>query len=549
VRNLLRVCPEYSVSQITPGYRHRNGETEYLGEVQQLDPPLTLFRFSSSLLAAAAFTVLLLLAVNAVGGQSPAQPALTILARDGRRQLPLTIANNQELVFLDELAAAFQLTVRDEPFGALAIGYKGKSILLTPDQPLVSIAGRLVSLPTAPTRSGRRLLVPVEIINRALTLIYDSRLDLRKPSRLLIVGDWRVPRVTMRLEGGDMPRIVVDAAPRTDSTVSQQNNALLIRFEADALDLAIPAFQPQPLVQAVRLVEPVTLAIDLGPRFGGFRASSQPLEASTRVTIDVMPALTDAPPPVAPPAAPPAGAPASTPPDLSALSQPSGGLRIIALDPGHGGEDEGVKGAGGTKEKDLALAVARRLKTAIESRLGIRVVLTREDDRNVAIATRAAIANNNKADLFISLHANASFQRAARGASILYAAFDRETEQSARASLGSERLPAFGGGVRDVDLVPWDLAQIRHIARSGEVAALLEERFHDRIPLSAHPVDRAPLDVLESANMPAVMLEMGYLTNAEQETQMTSPEFQNTLVQAVFDAVVQFRDSPGADAR
>jgi N-acetylmuramoyl-L-alanine amidase len=508
---------------------------------------LTLFRFSSSLLAAAAFTVLHLLAVNAVGGQSPAQPALTILARDGRRQLPLTIANNQELVFLDELAAAFQLTVRDEPFGALAIGYKGKSVLLTPDQPLVSIAGRLVSLPTAPTRSGRRLLVPVEIINRALTLIYDSRLDLRKPSRLLIVGDWRVPRVTMRLEGGDTPRIVVDAAPRTDSTVSQQNNSLLIKFEADALDLAIPAFQPQQLVQAVRLVEPVTLAIDLGPRFGGFRASSQPLEASTRLTIDVMPALTDT-PPAAPPVAPLSGASASTP-DLSALSQPSGGLRIIALDPGHGGEDEGVKGAGGTKEKDLALAVARRLKTAIESRLGIRVVLTREDDRNVAIATRAAIANNNKADLFISLHANASFQRAARGASILYAAFDRETEQSARASLGSERLPAFGGGVRDVDLVPWDLAQIRHIARSGEVAALLEERFHDRIPLSAHPVDRAPLDVLESANMPAVMLEMGYLTNAEQETQMTSPEFQNTLVQAVFDAVLQFRDSPGADAR
>ena len=143
----------------------------------------------------------------------------------------------------------------------------------------------------------------------------------------------------------------------------------------------------------------------------------------------------------------------------------------------------------------------------------------------MALANRAAIANNNKADLFISLHANASFRKTASGASILYAAFDREEEQSARASLGSERLPALGGGLRDVDLVLWNLAQIRHLARSSELAALLEAQFHDRVPLSAHPVDRAPLDVLVSANMPAVMLEMGYLTNEEQETQMNGPEF------------------------
>ena len=163
---------------------------------------MTLFRFSSACLGAAASVVLFLVAVDPVGGQSPA-PLLTIVSRDGRRPLPLTVANDQELVFLDELAAAFQLTVRDEAFGAVTVGYKGKTVLLTPDQPLVSIGGRLVSLPSAPARNGRRVLVPVEFINRALALIYDSRLDLRKSSRLLIVGDWRVPRVTMRIDGGD----------------------------------------------------------------------------------------------------------------------------------------------------------------------------------------------------------------------------------------------------------------------------------------------------------------------------------------------------------
>ncbi len=188
---------------------------------------MTLFRFSASLLATVTFAALLLLAVDPVRGQSPAQAALTILSRDGkrrcrRRQQCRTIRNWCRS--LDDLSSTFQLTTRDETVsGALAVGYKGKTILLTPDQPLVSIAGRLVSLPAAPTRNGRRVLVPVEFISRALALIYDARLDLRKPSRLLIVGDWRVPRVTMRIDPGDQPRIVVDAAPRTESSVSQQN--------------------------------------------------------------------------------------------------------------------------------------------------------------------------------------------------------------------------------------------------------------------------------------------------------------------------------------
>jgi N-acetylmuramoyl-L-alanine amidase len=502
---------------------------------------LKLFRLSSACAAATAAVVLFVITAPRAGGQTPAQPSLTVFSKDGRRALPLTINGDQELVFLDDLASAFQFTIRDESFGTFTVAYKGRTILLTPDQPLVSIAGRLVSLPAPPTRAGRRWLVPVEFTNRALALVYDARLELRKPSRLLIVGDLRMPRVTIRFENADPARLTVDTVPRTNSTVSQDNNTLTIRFEADGLDAAVPAIQPGPLVQAVRVLDPATLAIDLGPRFASFRASTQPLDTSTRLTIDVLSTQSPQPPP-APPAAPSPDTPAP-PLDLSVLNQAAGGVRTIAIDPGHGGEDEGVKGARGTKEKELTLAVARRLKAAIEGRLGIRVLLTRDEDRNVPLDGRTAIANNNKADLFISLHANASFRKMTAGASILYASFDRETEQTARASLGSERLPTFGGGLREVDLVFWELAQIRHVKRSAELAMLLEEQLHDKIPLSAHAVDRAPLDVLESANMPAVMIEMGYLTNDEQETQMGGAEFQATLVQAVFDALLRFRDT------
>src|SRR5919204_432839 len=96
-------------------------------------------------------------------------------------------------------------------------------------------------------------------------------------------------------------------------------------------------------------------------------------------------------------------------------------LRTVAIDPGHGGEDQGVVGERGTKEKDVTLAVARRLKTAIEARLGIRVLLTRDEDRNVPVDERTSVANNNKADVFVSLHAGASLRPRTAGGSIFYA--------------------------------------------------------------------------------------------------------------------------------
>ena len=190
--------------------------------------------------------------------------------------------------------------------------------------------------------------------------------------------------------------------------MSQETTALAVKFDADALDAVVPPLQPQALVRAIRLVEPATVAIDLGPRFMAFRAVTEPLNNFMRLTRwNLRVGRREAQP--APPPRPHRlslrlGA------DISALSQPPS-LRTVALDPGHGGEDEGVQ-VKGTKEKDLALAVARKVKATIESRLGIRVLLTRDDNRDVSLNARAAIANSNKANLFISLHANASFSPA-----------------------------------------------------------------------------------------------------------------------------------------
>jgi N-acetylmuramoyl-L-alanine amidase len=485
---------------------------------------------------------LLIALAAALSSQTTTPPALSLLSKDGRRPLPLTVAGEQELVALDDLAAAFQLTVREESLGAVTVSYKGKTIVLTPDQPLVSVSGRLVSLPAPPTRSGRRWLVPIEFISRALSLIYDTRLDLRKPSRLLIIGDLRVPRLTLRYDPlGGSGRLTIDATPRATATVSQDAEHITIKFDADALDVTNPPLPPPStpgLILGVRTVDATTIAVDLGPRFASFRATTQPTDATQRLVIDVAASQSE----TAAAAPPPQAAPPQPPPDLPpSFGQQGSTFHTIAIDPGHGGDEDGVHSAEGAKEKDLTLAIARRVKGVIEARLGLRVLLTREDDRAVPVDERTAVANNNKADLFVSLHVNGSMRPATSGASVFVAAFDRESAQAAAGA--GERVPAFGGGSREIELVPWDLAQTRHLDRSSQFASLLEQTMKDRLPLSAHPVDKAPLRVLESANMPAVLLEVGYLTNPEQAKLLGGDAFQNAVAQAMFDAIVRFRDA------
>jgi N-acetylmuramoyl-L-alanine amidase len=503
--------------------------------------------------------VLLLILASRLSGQNPAA-SLTLFAKDQRRAIPITVIGTQEFVALDDLASAFQLTVREEG-GAVTVSYRGRTIVLTADQALASVAGRLISLPAPPTRSGSRWLVPEEFISRALALVYDQRLELRRPSRLVLIGDVRVPRVTIRYEPlATATRLTIDATPRAASTIAPGGTRLLIKFDADAVDAAIPAFQSQGFVSALRMTDPITLDIELGPRFSTFRASTEVIDDTTRLVIDIVGADTStsaAPARGAAPAAPGPAAPATAAPGAPAtpglpagvapppapeplpLSNPPAAIRTIVLDAGHGGDDTGVKGPGGTAEKDLTLAIARRMRAAIEARLGVRVLLTRDDDRNVGLDDRVAIANNSKADLFISLHANGSLRGQPTGAAI-YVASLGETPQSA---LTPERLPTLSGGSRDIEMVEWDRAQLRYLDASSRFADILRAQMQGRVPLDDHqPLATAPFRVLESANMPAVLVEVGYLTTPEQEQQIAGADFQNGFAQAAIDAVLKFRD-------
>jgi N-acetylmuramoyl-L-alanine amidase len=498
------------------------------------------------------------LAAALYGQGSPPPSPLLLLTREGRSPLPTVIVNNQEMVALDDLAGVFKLAVREDTVtNAVRVTYHDKSILLTPDQTLVSVAGRLVSLPAPLIRSGRRgggrpettdarWLVPVEFINRAFALVYEEPIELRKPSRLLIVGMLHVPRVALQYEtvGSDL-RVSFEVTPTVAHAIVQEPKRLLLRLEADAIDPAIPVPPSQNLLTAVRVLDRQTIELTVGQRFGSYRSSlSNSTPASSRIVVDLLPAPEVTAAPGAPAPAPtPAPTPAPGGDPIPSLTAQRPAIRTIVIDPGHGGEDAGARGPSGTLEKDVTLAVARRLKAAIEARYGIRVLQTRDDDRMIGPDGRAAYANNNKADLFISLHANASRSAAAKGAEVFSLGLDKYADEARRqAHIEGGVLPVFGGGNREVELVTWDLAQARHIDQSAVLAGIVEGQLRAKIEVSPLASQQGPMRGLAGVNMPAVMIEMGYLTNPAQDRALKSEQYQTLIVQALTDAVAAFRD-------
>ena len=468
-------------------------------------------------------------------GSAPA-PSLTVLSREGRRAIPITVINNQDYIAVDDLAGPFGTASR-EAAGGLTITARGRTLILTADQNLVSAAGRLVSLAAPALRREARWLVPLDFLPRALGPVLDLRLDLRRPTRLLVMGDLRVPRIVTRVDSGSAnASVTFEISPVTPAKVSAEAGRLVVQFDADALDLLIPTVPPQPFIASIAPGDGSTVVIATGARYGAYRSSSSQADASSsRLTIDLLPSTSELAGAVPPPALPVDIRPSVTP-------APSTGLRTVVIDPGHGGDELGAQGPRGTLEKEITLAVSRRLRTLIESRLGLRVFLTRDDDRVVPHDDRSAFANNHQADVFLSIHANAAVRPFVKGAEVYYLSVERaDAEARKRADDAAITLPALGGGTRTIDLILWETAQARFLEQSSQLAGLVEQGLRARVEMSPRAVQQAPFRVLVGANMPAALVEIGYLSNPEQEQQLASAAYQDKIAESLLDALIKFR--------
>ena len=538
------------------------------------DRLLPITRFLVSLL------VLLALPASAVA-QSPTLP-LTLVSPGARQPLESIEVEGQRMVPLRTLATLFDLDLRDDTAtGTLALGAGEREVLLTAGERLVSAGGRLVSLGSPPRQLDGRWWVPLDFINRALSPVADRRVEVRPRSGLVLIGEVDVPRLAARYRPrARTGRLSVETTPGTAHRILEEPGRLRIRFEADAVDVVRLSPARGEIVRSIEVDADLPgLTIELGPAFDSFRVT-QPSAAGgeARLVIDLLSADASAsvgtagdaarpgtgraaagtrPARPAGPAAP--ARPGASPPRRpSDAARPGGGgsdrealpdfagaptIRTIVIDAGHGGTDEGARGSDGTLEKDVTLGVARRLRAAIEARLGARVILTRTGDTLVPIDERAAVANNNKADLFISLHANSSLSRTRRGAEVFYLSI---AEYGAEAREVAEReaplLSVVGGGAREIDIVEWEMAQARHVDHSARLAELVEDELRRRVPMSPRAIQQAPFRVLVGANMPAVLVEMGFISNPTQEAELAAAAFQNEVVDALIGAVLRFRD-------
>ncbi len=474
--------------------------------------------------------------------QDTAPAPLTLVSKDGRRTVPTINSGGREMIALDDVASLFGVSVREDSLaGGFTITYRGKTIVASVDQPMASVDGRIVTLPSSITRNGRRWLVPIEFLPRALGPIYDQRIDLRRTARLLLIGDMRVPRVSARVEAPGPPtRAAIVITPATPVAVVTEAGRVVLRVEADAIEPTFP-ITATGLIDSVRIGnQPNVVVVALSPQAGAARTAIATADNATRVVMEV---------PVAEsrPATPESKLPAPTDPRLPTEAprlpglEPRQALQTLVIDPGHGGDEVGVRGADGLEEKQLTLDVARRLRGLVERGLGVRVILTRDVDRTVSVDERAAAANNGKADLLLSLHANGALSGSPSGAEVFYDRLDREGEAVRSAAAAAVSLPVVGGGTRSIDVVPWELAQARHVEASAMLASVLEQELRQRVPMGQRPIQQGPMRLLSAANMPAVLVEMAYLTNNAQEKAAAGDEFKNAVAQALYNAIVRFR--------
>jgi len=225
-----------------------------------------------------------------------------------------------------------------------------------------------------------------------------------------------------------------------------------------------------------------------------------------------------------------------------APAPPIQGLRKIVLDPGHGGKDPGAIGNGGIAEKDLVLSIARKLAAKLKKEMNVQVVLTRNDDRFVPLEDRTALANAEDADLFISLHMNASPNSEARGIETYY--LDNTSDEAAIRLAARENSTA-RKNVSDLQFILSDMTQNLKLEDSITLAHRLQGAAVGGLgkvlgEVKDLGVKKALFYVLVGARMPSVLVEMFFISHREEGRAMSQGLYQDAMVDALFDGIQKY---------
>lgn len=217
-------------------------------------------------------------------------------------------------------------------------------------------------------------------------------------------------------------------------------------------------------------------------------------------------------------------------------------IHIIALDAGHGGEDYGAIGKQRTAEKNVTLAVVESLASRLNTMPGFRAVLTREGDYFVPLRERTRIARRSKADLFVSVHCNASLNRQASGTEVYFLSPHGATDELARATAQRENEADLVGGLAasqgdDVGAILLDLAQTASVERSSVLAETALDQLATSSDISTRGVKQAGFVVLKTVDVPSILVETAFISNPREEELLADPNFQAALADRLAQAI------------
>lgn len=412
--------------------------------------------------------------------------------------------------------------------GTYGVQFGDHMIQFAPDQRHVLVDDQLEEVADAPVASPGGVAVSVEFLERVLLSPLGFHLENESEGYRIVEGARFPDVVGVRAAAADFgatTTLVITLSRAAKAEVREDSPGTAVVHFADAtpqLDTTFPLRS-----RRVRAVTARKQDLDVTLADGVAVLSWHALEAPSRIILEV-------------------GKRPPTPTPAPLLPQRRRAMPLVVIDPGHGGEDTGAESAVGMAEKDLTLAVAERLAKDLLAR-GYAVRLTRDGDQTRALTDRTALANRLDATVFVSLHANASRATSARGAETYYMSLDKASDEDAAAAARLENAAhgADNNGDSKLDLILWDMAQAEILNESARLALDVQQQLNTLLNLPDRGVKQAPFVVLKGATMPAVLVEVGFLSNAREAKQLADSGYQQRLAAAIASGIEGFlRSAP-----
>ena len=413
--------------------------------------------------------------------------------------------------------------------GTLTVGTRVAEF--TRGQTRATVHGEAVGLDLPPRVNGREWLVSRDFLGKGLPRLAPGvslalPTETRKPAAKTVQAPVALEELRYR-SYPTFTRIVIETGARLAYAVVSGDDEVRVRLPGLSLRGARVEEIADGLVQEIRL-EPVgdtaVLRVVLQGTAGEVKHTV--LQDPYRLVLDVY--------------RPREGGPGE--PGRGAM-QP---LRLIVLDAGHGGHDSGAVGPAGTQEKDVVLDVTRRVARKVEAGLGVKVVMSRDSDVFVALRDRTNFANKQRADLFVSIHANAHPQSVSEGVETYFLsseASDSGARQVAAIENGVVQLegPNARRGGDVLKSILWDLAQSEFQEESSFMAETVLDSMSKSLSLVNRGVKQAGFYVLGGAAMPAILIEIGFLTNRKEERKLATPEHREAIARAIYAGLAEYK--------